>query len=101
MTSCQETRPPNTRKVYYIKKTTNELFDYSGTVPSDIVWIITDSFDPNKPEWGVKARTVGGWYFTNANANWVMKFQSDSGEVSTIKEGSFSNDGTVKILRSY
>ena len=101
LASCQEDRAGNMRKTLYIDPVKNEMYDYAGVAPTDIVWLVSTSFDPAKPEWSAKTRVSDGWYFTTANITWVLNFQPDTGATITVKAGTFSADGNVKVLVTY
>ena len=78
--------PANSRVVSYINPVTGEMFDYTGTVPSNTVWrSVVNNAD--KPEWGAKARVSDGWFFTPFNATSNLKFQTDTGIITDIQSG--------------
>lgn len=92
--------PAGTRVVSYINPLTNEHFDYTGTVPSNVVWRAFEN-NADKPEWAAKARVSGGWYYTPFDAAWVLNFQPDVGTSFAVKAGTFLGDGTIKVMVSY
>jgi hypothetical protein len=86
--------------VTYVNPNTGEMLDYTGTVPSNVNWLVSAT-NADKPEWGAKARVSDGWYYTTANATWVILFQSDDGKVTTVKAGTFAVDRNLRIMASY
>jgi hypothetical protein len=92
--------PAATLVVTYINRSTGEMLDYSGTVPSNMVWVLSAN-NADKPEWGAKARVAGGWYYTKYNETSVLRFQSDSGDSFVVKQGTFAADGDIKVIVSY
>ena len=92
--------PALTRVISYIDPIKGEMYDFTGTVPTNVVW---RSFENNadKPEWGAKARVSDGWYYVLFNSDWILNFQPDSGAVTTVKAGTFLGDGNINILIAY
>lgn len=91
-----------TRSVYYIDPTKDELYEYTGTVPGNIVWKDVQSFDPATPTLGAKTRVTDGLYFTTFDIAWVLKFQADvTNVVTVVKAGTFEVDETVNLLMTY
>ena len=102
LANCLDNSGLNTgRHVLYINPIENALYDYSGNVPSDINWLSVSQFDPTKPLWSMSVKVSNGWFFVPAST-WIIKYQEEkTGEVLTVKEGTFIDDGTVKLLVSY
>ena len=122
LTDCQDVVSYN-RHLLYIDPTTDELHEYETTpqvwdttpttpgrvcgwcniysYPAGTTWIDVQVYDPAYPTWGAKAKVSDGWFFTTDTA-WVLNFQADAtGLVTTVKAGTFSVDGTIKLLISY
>jgi hypothetical protein len=78
--------PALTRVITYINPVTGENYDYTGTVPANIVWHSVDS-NADKPEWSAKARVIDGWFFTPYNATTNLRFQADTGVITNIQSG--------------
>jgi hypothetical protein len=102
LTNCVDnTSSASGRHVLYIDPTKDELHDYGGTVPSDVIWLDVARFDQLKPEWGAKAQVSDGWYFNLSTDGRTIKFQQNgTGTISVIKVGTLDDD-TIKILVSY
>ena len=94
------TTPANSRVIVYADPTTGKLKDFTGTIPVNIVWYLTDGGTPN-PAWGAQARVVDGSFFVTSEAGWVVNFQPDVGSVTNIKTGTFAVDGTVSVMKAY
>lgn len=104
LANCLDNSGLNTgRHVLYINPIENALYDYTGNVPSDIVWLNLSSYDTKNPtEWLYSLKAFDGWIFVPQGAPWVLKFKDENtGNVSTIKEGTFTDDGSIKLLNRY
>lgn len=122
LVDCQDAMTLN-RHLLYIDPTTDELHEYEtapqvwdttpttpGRVcgwcniysyPAGTVWHDVDPYNPAYPTWSTQAKVSDGWYFTT-DTDWVLNFQADAtGLVTTVKAGTFSVDGNIKLLMSY
>jgi hypothetical protein len=88
--------PALTRVISYVNPVTGEQFDFTGTVPANIVWRSVEN-NTNKPEWGAKARVSDGWYFTPANATSNLKFQPDTGAITDIE----NVVGSIQVMDTF
>lgn len=106
LTECQASDGSG-RHVLYIDPTKNEIYEYSGTVPTGIVWQDVTPLDlvMFRAGWSSQTKVEGGWYYTIGNPvldNWVLRFLDDSTAISTIvKAGTFLVDGNINYLVTY
>ncbi len=97
---CQERVTLQARK-FYIDPTKDEMYDYAGTVPTDVTFTFVAN-NSDKPEWSAKAKVSDGWYFTTFDATWVLKFQFDQGgAIIIVKTGIPQVDGNINVLASF
>ena len=89
------------RRNLYVDTSKNELYDFAGVIPLDVILLGVGGSNSNKPEWGKKARVADGWYYTTFDVSWVLNFRADTGVVTTVKAGIFAVDGNVKVLTTY
>lgn len=103
LTECQASDGSG-RHVLYIDPTKNELHEYTGTIPSGIIWLDVTPFNlvRNKIGWDSQTKVVDGWYYTLLTGDWELWFLSDSTGLSTVvKAGTFIVDGNIKYLATY
>lgn len=103
LVNCQEP-VDNTRKVFYIDPTKDEMYDYAGVVPTDIVWHDVNPVGTvvHQPGWGPQAKVSDGWFYTFATSNWVLWFLDDkTGASAVVKTGTLQADGNINYMNSY
>lgn len=93
-----------TRRTLYINPEKDELHEYVGTVPADVVWrdVTPFNLDRHQNGWDSQAKVADGWYYTLLTGDWVLWFIDDHTGVSTVvKSGTFQADGNINYLSSY
>lgn len=103
LVNCQEPIG-NTRKVFYIDPTKEEMYDYAGAVPTDIVWHDVTPVNAvlQQPSWGSQAKVTSGWFYTVGTSTWVLWFLDDkTGTSAIVKAGTLQADGNINYMNSY
>ncbi len=99
LAKCYETN--STEHVVRLDLVAIKLYEYSGTVPADIVWLDSQPFDPAYPNWGAKTHRSDGWvYTTNINTSKLL-FEDNAGKVTTLYAGNFATEGNFVRLVTY
>ena len=103
LTNCQDAIGGG-RHSLYIDPTKDELYEYTGTVPTNIVWhaVTPVSLVLHQAGWGSQAQVSGGWYYTIGTSNWVLWFLDDKTGISAIvKQGNLQADENIDYLSTY
>lgn len=117
LVSCQDGITLRRHVLYIDPVTTDEMYEYSGSLPTSLAytenadktwtlpantgWIDHYVPDPATPNWGAKAHTAEGWFFTTFINGWTMLFMDNQGVTYTVKAGDWVTDGVVTELVTY
>lgn len=117
LVSCQDGITLRRHVLYIDPVTTDEMYEYSGSLPTSLAytenadktwtlpantgWIDHYVQDPATPNWGAKAHTAEGWFFTTFINGWTMLFMDNQGVTYTVKAGDWVTDGVVTELVTY
>lgn len=105
----------------YIDPTKEEMYEYAGTVPADLVytvdpdsgipatslgssWLDVDKPTAAHPQWNSFAKVTDGYYFVEAfSSGGTLKFIGNDGAVSIIadKNPLINGNGTIRVMWSY
>jgi len=103
LTNCQDATGGG-RHDLYIDPTNNGLYEFTGTVPANIIWHAVTPIDAvlQQPSWASQAETPDEWFYTLKAANWVLYSLNKKTGVSTIKKaGTLAKDGNIDYMNSY
>lgn len=105
----------------YIDPTKDEMYEYTGTVPADLVytvdpdsgipaaslgasWLDVDKPTAAHPQWNSFAKVTDGYYYTEiGSSGGLLKFIGNDGAVSIIadKNPLVNGIGTIQVMWSY
>lgn len=114
----------NRYRELYINPERDELYEYVGTLPSELGYTLNASgniitslgakwgdlaetfigYDHHEPTWWSAAKIASGWFYTKSDsigADWILTFQDNAGATSIVKAGTAQADGNLRIMFSY
>ena len=80
---------------------TGTLSDFAGTVPSGTTFTLAESSSTQPVSGSTSARVADGWFYKDPNVDWRLLFQPDGGTTVVVKEGTFAQDGSIRVIRAY
>ena len=92
----------NLRHVAKLNPATNELFDFMGTVPSEIAFTFAEESSTQPVIGTTSCHVADGWCYADSTRRWRLLFQADVGGPPTVvSEGTFAQNEPVNMLRCY